>query len=103
MKQAKLIRIASEKTDHSIWEYHIILNAFVETVTEILKSGETVKLRMFGNFKVKTLRTKHVRNKRNGVMKALPSRRKVVFLRARTFDLNQPHCHVSSALKNSKI
>ena len=89
MKQTKLIRIASKKTVYSIWEYHIIFDAFVKTIKSTIELGETVKLKFFGKFEVISAEDSCVGETISKSIEKVKLRRKVEFTRAEVFKINK--------------
>lgn len=76
------------KTNYSTWEIKVALGALLETITEALEAGETVKLKSFGTFEVKKRNKKRVRDINTNNIIDISEQRKLVFKRAITFDIN---------------
>lgn len=73
MVKAGLVLKVSEKVDATKKDTEKFLNAILETITEELANGETIKLTGFGNFEVKE------RSEREGVN---PSTREKIIIPA---------------------
>ncbi|HGJ5855085.1 HU family DNA-binding protein (plasmid) [Arsenophonus nasoniae] len=66
MNKTELINQIAEKADLTKKDSEKALNAFIETVTESLKSGSDVQLVGFGNFQVKQRAAREGRNPQTG-------------------------------------
>uniref|UniRef100_A0A3B0M1Z5 DNA-binding protein HU-beta n=1 Tax=Arsenophonus endosymbiont of Trialeurodes vaporariorum TaxID=235567 RepID=A0A3B0M1Z5_9GAMM len=66
MKKIELISKVAEKSGLSKKDAEKAVNAFTETVTESLKSGNDVQLIGFGNFQVKQRAARDGRNPKTG-------------------------------------
>ncbi|HGJ5899782.1 HU family DNA-binding protein, partial [Arsenophonus apicola] len=62
MNKTELINQIAEKADLTKKDSEKALNAFIEAVTESLKSGNSVQLVGFGNFQVKPRAAREGRN-----------------------------------------
>ena len=56
-----------------------IIQKYLDAVIDILAAGETIELRNFGVFKVKSRKPKTGRNPRTGEVVPVPARKVVVF------------------------
>jgi DNA-binding protein HU-beta len=66
MNKTELINQIAEKADLTKKDSEKALNAFIEAVTESLKSGNSVQLVGFGNFQVKPRAAREGRNPKTG-------------------------------------
>lgn len=66
MNKTELISKVAEKSGLSKKDAEKAVNAFIETVTESLKSGNDVQLIGFGNFQVKQRAARDGRNPKTG-------------------------------------
>ncbi|WGO82161.1 HU family DNA-binding protein [Arsenophonus apicola] len=66
MNKTELINQIAEKADLTKKDSEKALNAFIETVTESLKSGNSVQLVGFGSFQVKQRAAREGRNPKTG-------------------------------------
>jgi len=66
MNKAELISALADKTGKSQKEVKAFLEAFTETVTETLKSGDKLTLVGFGTFDVQAVPARTGRNPRTG-------------------------------------
>ncbi|HGJ5920669.1 HU family DNA-binding protein [Arsenophonus apicola] len=66
MNKTELINKVSEKSGLGKKDAEKAVNAFTETITESLKSGNSVQLVGFGSFQVKTRAAREGRNPQTG-------------------------------------
>ncbi|HGJ5898733.1 HU family DNA-binding protein [Arsenophonus apicola] len=66
MNKTELINQIAEKADLTKKDSEKALNAFIEAVTESLKSGNSVQLVGFGSFQVKARAAREGRNPQTG-------------------------------------
>ena len=81
MNKENLIQAISQKTGETKKNVEFMLNAFMQTVTESLSNGESVKLTGFGIFEVKNRAARKGRNPRTSEEIHIPAR-KVPFFKA---------------------
>ncbi len=77
-KKDIVLKISNETNLTQVDVKNIVQKA-LETILEYLEAGETVELRNFGVFKVKTRRGRVGRNPKTGQEVAVPEKRVVVF------------------------
>lgn len=75
MNKADLVNSISEKTGLSKVKSNEVLDAFVESVTESLKSGEKVTLVNFGTFNTSERGARRGRNPKTGETIEIPAKR----------------------------
>ena len=75
MNKADLVNSISEKTGLSKVKSNEVLDAFVESVTESLKSGEKVTLVNFGTFNTSERGARKGRNPKTGETIEIPAKR----------------------------
>lgn len=66
MNKADITRIVMQKTGIPRREVTDVINAFIETATDTLSSGESVLIAEFGKFAVKQRQPRRVRDWKNG-------------------------------------
>lgn len=66
MNKGELIKVMAKKADFTEKDATIAYNAFIETITEALKSGDKVALAGFGTFEVKDVAAKTGINPQTG-------------------------------------
>lgn len=72
MNKSELVSKIAELAEVKSKDAEKCLNAFIETVSNSLKSGEEVSLVGFGNFKVATRNARTGRNPRTGETISIP-------------------------------
>lgn len=77
-KKEIVLKIANEKGLKQV-DVKAVVQRVLDVITESLTNGETVELRNFGIFKVKSRRGRTGRNPRTGVTVPVPPKRVVVF------------------------
>ena len=75
MTKAELIAEIAKRAGSTKKDAEKFLNAFVETVTETAKSGDTIRLPRFGVFKVVTRKERIARNPKTGEVVKVPKTR----------------------------
>ncbi len=75
MNKADLVNSISEKTGLSKVKSNEVLDAFVESVTESLRSGEKVTLVNFGTFNTSERGARKGRNPKTGETIEIPAKR----------------------------
>lgn len=73
MNKAELVKALAEKCEMSQAEGGLVVNAFVEVITEALKNGEEVALTGFGTFKVAQRSERKSRNPQTGEEMIVPA------------------------------
>lgn len=66
MNKTELIKAVAERTEMKKVEVEKVLNGFMETVEEVLASGDKVQLVGFGNFEVRERAARKGRNPQTG-------------------------------------
>lgn len=79
MNKAELVAKIAEKAGMTKKDSEIALNAFVESVTEVLKSGDKVSLIGFGTFEVKTRKAREGINPQTKKAIKIPAKKAPVF------------------------
>ncbi len=85
MNKATLIAQIAEKSGLERKQAEKALDAFIETVTEALKSGDKVQLVGFGSFEVKERAAHSGRNPATGETIEIPASKSPVFKAGKTF------------------
>jgi len=85
MNKATLIAQMAEKSGLERKQAEKALDAFIETVTEALKSGDKVQLVGFGSFEVKERAAHSGRNPATGETIEIPASKSPVFKAGKTF------------------
>lgn len=84
MNKSELIRAIASKADTSNVEATKVLNAFLETVTETLQTGQSLVLVGFGTFTVKERSARMARNLQTGKPIKVPARKAPLFKPGKT-------------------
>ncbi|MFD1260398.1 MULTISPECIES: HU family DNA-binding protein [Entomomonas] len=84
MNKAELIKAIGEKADIPNTEATKVLNAFLETVTETLQTGQSVVLVGFGTFLVKERAARMARNLQTGKPIKIPAKKAPLFKAGKT-------------------
>lgn len=79
MNKAELTKALAEKTDKSQKEAKAFLEAFTETITETLKSGDKITLVGFGTFDVQQVPARTGRNPQTGAVLQIKAKKKPRF------------------------
>ena len=79
MNKAELVAKIAEKAGMTKKDSEIALNAFVESATEVLKSGDKVSLIGFGTFEVKTRKAREGINPQTKKTIKIPAKKAPVF------------------------
>ena len=93
-------------------ESEAAINAFLETLTDVLKAGDKISLKGFGTFEVRTREARTGRNPRTGAPVTIPARTDVKIkagsklkdalkiLRKENFDFQRYHRLLEQAIEN---
>lgn len=84
MKKADLIEKITEKAGITRADAEKATNALVESITEALKTGDSITLQGFGTFKVKERAARKARNPRTGEAVDVPASKSASFSPANT-------------------
>jgi len=84
MTKADLIGKIAEKAGLAKADAEKVTNALVESMTEALKTGDSITLQGFGTFKVKDRAARKARNPRTGEAVDVPASKSVSFSPANT-------------------
>jgi DNA-binding protein HU-beta len=79
MNKAELIKALAEKTNGTQAEAKAFLEAFTDTVGDVLKSGDKITLVGFGTFDVQSVSARTGRNPRTGEAIQIKGKRKPRF------------------------
>jgi len=79
MKKVDIIHRVSERLDMSFMETSSWVETLLETIQNVLKRGEHLKIPLFGNFIVRQKRVRPGRNPRTRVPAVITARRVVTF------------------------
>jgi DNA-binding protein HU-beta len=79
MNKSELIKALAEKTNQSQVEAKAFLEAFTDTVGDVLKSGDKITLVGFGTFDVQSVSARTGRNPRTGEAIQIKGKRKPRF------------------------
>lgn len=77
-KREMVVKIA-EETGVKQLDVKAVVQKTFDTITDALARGETIELRNFGVFKIKTRKERVGRNPKTGTSVVIPERRVVVF------------------------
>lgn len=84
MNKSELITAIASKANTTQAEAGRVLNAFLETVTEVLQKGESLVLVGFGSFDVKDRAARQARNLQTGKPMTIPAKKAPVFKAGKT-------------------
>ena len=79
MNKTELVAAMAEKAELSKKDSEKALKAFIDVVTEELKSGEKIQLVGFGTFSIKMRKARNVLNPSTGENMVIPARKVVKF------------------------
>ena len=79
MNKTELVEKVATSTGLSKTQADAALNAFIEAVTDALKTGDKVSLKGFGTFEVRSREERVGRNPRTGESMTIPSSRVPAF------------------------
>ena len=79
LTKADLSRYLMERLELGKKEADLLVNTFLESIIESLKTGEGVELRGFGSFRLRDRRARQGRNPRSGENIQVPPKRVVYF------------------------
>ena len=79
LTKADLSRYLMERLELGKKDADLLVNTFLESIIESLKTGEGVELRGFGSFRLRDRRARQGRNPRSGVNIQVPPKRVVYF------------------------
>ena len=79
LTKADLSRYLMERLELGKKDADILVNTFLESIIESLKTGEGVELRGFGSFRLRDRRARQGRNPRSGESIQVPPKRVVYF------------------------
>ena len=91
LTKADLSRYLMERLELGKKDADVLVNTFLESIIDSLKTGEGVELRGFGSFRLRDRRARQGRNPRSGESIQVPPKRVVYFklgkeLRSRLID-----------------
>ena len=79
LTKADLSRYLMERLELGKKDADVLVNTFLESIIESLKTGEGVELRGFGSFRLRDSRARQGRNPRSGESIQVPPKRVVYF------------------------
>ena len=79
VKKTQLIQMLADKTGQSKKDAAMYLEAFVETLTGLLRKGEKINITGLGIFKVADRKAREGRNPRTGETIQIPASKKLRF------------------------
>ena len=79
LTKADLSRYLMERLELGKKDADVLVNTFLESIIESLKTGEGVELRGFGSFRLRDRRARQGRNPRSGESIQVPPKRVVYF------------------------
>ena len=79
LPKADLSRRLMERLELGKKDADLLVNTFLESIIESLKTGEGVELRGFGSFRLRDRRARQGRNPRSGESIQVPPKRVVYF------------------------
>jgi DNA-binding protein HU-beta len=79
MTKHELVKAIAEKSNLTQKDSEVVLNSLIDTVGEVLESGDEVKLVGFGTFKVTARNSRIGRNPQTGVSVEIPAKNVPVF------------------------
>jgi integration host factor alpha subunit len=79
LTKADLSRYLMERLELGKKDADLLVNTFLESIIESLKTGEGVELRGFGSFRLRDRRARQGRNPRSGESIQVPPKRVVYF------------------------
>lgn len=79
LTKADLSRYLMERLELGKKDADLLVNTFLESIIEALKTGEGVELRGFGSFRLRDRRARQGRNPRSGESIQVPPKRVVYF------------------------
>ncbi len=79
LTKADLSRYLMERLELGKKDADLLVNTFLESIIESLKTGEGVELRGFGSFRLRDRRARQGRNPRSGENIQVPPKRVVYF------------------------
>ena len=79
MNKKELVKEVSKKTGFTLAESNNAINALLETITESLRSGESVYIRHFGSFLVKERKARRSMNINTKKIMTIPAKKVVKF------------------------
>ena len=79
LTKADLSRYLMERLELGKKDADVLVNTFLESIIESLKTGEGVELRGFGSFRLRDRRARQGRNPRSGEIIQVPPKRVVYF------------------------
>ena len=66
MTKADLVEIVANKTGFTKTETAVIIESFLSTIKEVMMDGNTIEIRRFGSFKLKSRKPRIARNPKTG-------------------------------------
>ena len=85
MNKATLIALMAEKSELSKKQAEAALNAFTDTITEALKTGDKVQLMGFGTFEIKERPARTGRKPSTGESIEIPAKKSPAFKAGKGF------------------
>lgn len=79
MNKAELISIVSRKTNLTKKETELVLSTILETIVDVVASGEKITLVGFGSFEVRERKAREGRNPKTGEKIEIPTSRLPAF------------------------
>lgn len=79
MTKKEIVMKISEETGLKQIDVKLVVQKTLDHITSAVVSGQTIELRNFGVFKVKTRKPRIGRNPKTGVTVSIPERKVVVF------------------------
>ncbi|MEX1010589.1 MAG: HU family DNA-binding protein [Balneolaceae bacterium] len=85
MTKADIVDIIASSTGLTKVDTEQVVNGFIETVIEAMKSGENIEIRGFGSYKVDKRASRRARNPRTNEEVIIPERYVPLFKPSRKF------------------
>jgi DNA-binding protein HU-beta len=79
MTKADIVELIAEKTGFTQSEVKMTFEGFLQEVKNCLVEGNTLEIRGFGTFKVKSQKARKARNPKTNAEVHVPARKKAVF------------------------
>ena len=79
MTKQQLIEAVANASQRSMTDVEAVLQSILDEITQVLRSGNRVDLRGFGNFVVKEKKARQARNPRTGEPVLIAARRAATF------------------------
>lgn len=89
MVNKELYAILARKTDYNRKEIQTIFDSILETLKEMVSSGEMVRINNLGAFKLKIQKATRQRDINSGVIFNVPQKKKLVFTHSRRLNVNK--------------